>query len=968
MKPVSRRILAISGAITAAVGLILLTAWLSLPRWIEERLVPDLAGRLGLVNAGLEVRRIGLSGFDAARIHIGQVLTLDHLTADFKLRALAKGRIERILLSGLTLRAVWDEAGIHLVGIGPIASGSPSQRTGPPPVWIGRVEIRDGLLVVEHASTFIEIPFSLTALAEDEDLTRISARLVLFPHLGPVQVMMRADTSKGDLNAAVEARDARLDLFNPFLPASAGMYLHGRLTARAEAHLGLSPFEIRSLNGEVASTDWCIRGPAFELAASEDPEPLRLAWSATQGHDRVATLSGALKLVRPLAASARDIEITAALLGGASGREGIEIGGKAAFSCGPPWNAQVERLSFKSSGRLEGDGWPSGTATLQAEGRIAHPLPLAVDHLMLTATGGGQGVDVSGDFVVTADGDNLPAGVKVVPTTAKGSIRGRFDALDRWQAHLEAAPSRTSLNLSANGLSVRIQRPRMDIDISGASDAIAYTARFISREGRLEPGKTAVTWPELRADLSGKLDLADLTAGSGARFGIQMFRPAAGSDTWEAGSEKVTLQGRLRPGRRPMLTAEMRADKGRFAWPAQGVAAEKISLRLPLQWPAGNPSAGRLSIDLLRWQEGRSGRLNATVRQKGSGLVLDGALKDIFLEGLDLKLAAEVGLTEAGIGVRLDTTLDPWSPPAPIDLGLLLPAASGLSVDGQLALNSTLTLGAGDLQGHARLQLTGASLAVPDQEVRLTGITTDLEIVDLTHLRSAPGQILHLDRAELGSIVASDARIQFQIEAPEQILLERGAFGWCGGRVYAEATRFSPAVKDYELTLFCDRLYLAQILEQLGGLSAEGQGTVNGRIPMYYSQGNLRFSDGFLYSTPGVGGKIRVTGIERLTEGMGPETLEYAQLALASEALKDYDYKWAKVGVDSQGGNLALRLQFDGTPANPLPFVYEKELGRFVRVTADAPGSRFQGIHLDVNLGLPLDQILKYGGLMKMIQ
>ena len=63
-----------------------------------------------------------------------------------------------------------------------------------------------------------------------------------------------------------------------------------------------------------------------------------------------------------------------------------------------------------------------------------------------------------------------------------------------------------------------------------------------------------------------------------------------------------------------------------------------------------------------------------------------------------------------------------------------------------------------------------------------------------------------------------------------------------------------------------------------------------------------------------------------------------------------------------------MRLQFDGKPAKPLPFVYNKQLGSFVRVEAGASGSLFQGIGLDVNLRLPLNRLLQYKDVVHMIQ
>jgi len=89
---------------------------------------------------------------------------------------------------------------------------------------------------------------------------------------------------------------------------------------------------------------------------------------------------------------------------------------------------------------------------------------------------------------------------------------------------------------------------------------------------------------------------------------------------------------------------------------------------------------------------------------------------------------------------------------------------------------------------------------------------------------------------------------------------------------------------------------------------------------------------------------------------------------LAREALKNYDYKWAKLGMTNDGESLVMRLQFDGQPAGPLPFVYRKEIGSFVRVEAGAQGSVFQGISLDVNLKLPLNRLLEYKEIVDMIE
>ncbi|MBW2367873.1 MAG: hypothetical protein JRH15_08295 [Deltaproteobacteria bacterium] len=63
-----------------------------------------------------------------------------------------------------------------------------------------------------------------------------------------------------------------------------------------------------------------------------------------------------------------------------------------------------------------------------------------------------------------------------------------------------------------------------------------------------------------------------------------------------------------------------------------------------------------------------------------------------------------------------------------------------------------------------------------------------------------------------------------------------------------------------------------------------------------------------------------------------------------------------------------MKMQFDGHPSDILPFVYKRELGGFARVEAGAQGSKFQGIRLDINFRLPLDDLMQYKEVMELIQ
>ncbi|HSO18873.1 MAG TPA: YdbH domain-containing protein [Desulfosarcina sp.] len=212
----------------------------------------------------------------------------------------------------------------------------------------------------------------------------------------------------------------------------------------------------------------------------------------------------------------------------------------------------------------------------------------------------------------------------------------------------------------------------------------------------------------------------------------------------------------------------------------------------------------------------------------------------------------------------------------------------------------------------------------------------------------------------MGGILVEGGGVDFQIEPGKTLFIEKGRLSWCGGKVDVQSLRLAPGRPEYQLGLYCQRLQLSRILEQLGAVHARGSGSVNGMIPVAFSAGRLGFDDGFLFSTPGESGEIQLTGTEILTRGIPKDTPQFAQVELAREALKDYAYDWAKLGLSTEGEDLVMRLQFDGKPARPLPFVYEKEIGRFVRIEAGAQGSVFQGIGLDVNLRLPLNRLLRY--------
>ncbi|MCP4104913.1 MAG: hypothetical protein GY749_05160 [Desulfobacteraceae bacterium] len=384
----------------------------------------------------------------------------------------------------------------------------------------------------------------------------------------------------------------------------------------------------------------------------------------------------------------------------------------------------------------------------------------------------------------------------------------------------------------------------------------------------------------------------------------------------------------------PVLTLKGRAKfsepdgfnlKGAVEFSGAEIADSKSNLKIhgiqgiiPVKWPFSDPGkAGNISFKSLETNELKTGPLKISVRQKKSGF--------------DLKTNA--------------------------DLGRFMPIIKDINLDGNLEVKTNILFSNTGVKTSLLATLDNASLLQNEKNIAVRGIRLTLSIPDLPKMRSAPKQLLSFEKASFRDINITGNETDFQIESAKSFFIEKSSFKWCNGNVNVNALRIVPENNDYNLVLYCDRLNLAMVLDQFGFAKAEGQGNINGRIPLQYKNGELSFYDAFLFSTPGDEGTIHMTGAEMLTAGIPKNTPQHSQIDLAREALKDFDYKWAKLRFETQGEDLKLKIQFDGKPANPLPFVYKKEFGGFVRVDADSRGSHFQGIRLDVNLGLPINKL-----------
>ena len=412
----------------------------------------------------------------------------------------------------------------------------------------------------------------------------------------------------------------------------------------------------------------------------------------------------------------------------------------------------------------------------------------------------------------------------------------------------------------------------------------------------------------------------------------------------------------------------IKASEGKVSSSRFKTRASGIEIEIPISYPDSTPElSGNYFIPIISYNDQYKFSSKGKIFQTGSKKILISG--GVFLKTLpDLKthFKSILGFEEE-IFASLEFKTDPVKVNDADIEKMIGPLSQTADIDLTVSAEGKADYHNHHLKTFMKVKVNNGTISMPDMDFTAAGINTSVVLNDLIVPESVPGQVLTIDSIKINEIKIDDAKIRFSIEDARSLLVENIQFKWCNGLVSTESIRIPQESNKYSLTLYCDRLELTQILKQMGVFNAEGSGTLNGRIPVLYSDGNISFDNGFLFSTPGSGGKIVIENTDSITTGIPMDSPQFAQLDLAQEALKDFDYKWTKLVFNTFEDTLFVNMELDGKPSKLLPFEYQKDLGGFVRVDASSPGSHFQGIKLDVNLKLPFNDVMKFGNKLQSV-
>ncbi|HSQ36018.1 MAG TPA: YdbH domain-containing protein, partial [Candidatus Binatia bacterium] len=338
-----------------------------------------------------------------------------------------------------------------------------------------------------------------------------------------------------------------------------------------------------------------------------------------------------------------------------------------------------------------------------------------------------------------------------------------------------------------------------------------------------------------------------------------------------------------------------------------------------------------------------------------AGLRFSGSLPSP-LPGIVLTFQGRYDPEQAGKKLQADFRLPQVVLPPKTSLQPLHPLLQGMSGGGSFQAEGQLWAGTDQVGGSAVLKIAAAEFSLPKQGLALRGVSTEIRLDRLFDLVTAPSQRIEFRDLHWQDMLFSNGELVFSNGSDGSLSIASGGFDWCQGRITLAPLRIKPGASDFLMTFTFDRVNFAQMLNALVGKTiVSGDAEMNGIVPIRMFEGSPIFLDGHLFSTPGIGGNLKVSQPELIANGQ----------VLVEEAIRDFRYNWIKVNLGGHNDRLDMVVSIDGAPARKLPLRYDAKLKDFVRDPEGGRHVELKGLLLDIRfLDIDLKDLLKAGSQM----
>ena len=409
------------------------------------------------------------------------------------------------------------------------------------------------------------------------------------------------------------------------------------------------------------------------------------------------------------------------------------------------------------------------------------------------------------------------------------------------------------------------------------------------------------------------------------------------------------------------FSARLNVEDVSLGMEKQGLEVQGLNLELPFVWPpAVHAEKGILQVAKFRKGGKELGRFEAGVVQNVEALSFNGFLQTPLLPEDKINLTGTVRLPkQKGSFADLAFSLQKSS----LDVNNfipIIPELQGAVGTGNADVQGNLAISSCGLSGQTDFAFTNGQFILPDGETEFEDIDFRLQFPSLPLLNTLPMQQLSIGTIRKKKLLVNDVKVLFEVESPGSLFIEKISGRWSEGRVFTSSFRLQKGQDKFDLAIFCDRLELSSILSQFSLAEAGGEGRMSGRVPIAYAKGKFFIDDGFLFSSPGEKGYLKIKKSNYLETTIPADVPHFSPLHFAGAAMADFEYNWAKLQIKSEEENLLLKLQVDGKPREKLPFRFDATNNVFVRLDDDSKGGIDQPIKLDVNFNVPVNEMFYY--------
>lgn len=410
-------------------------------------------------------------------------------------------------------------------------------------------------------------------------------------------------------------------------------------------------------------------------------------------------------------------------------------------------------------------------------------------------------------------------------------------------------------------------------------------------------------------------------------------------------------------------------NNGRVVYPDKELAAKGIDLAFDFKGLLKDSEPieiGSLNVKSIKYKGLETGSFKTSIKYSQNGLTADGKFKTPFIAdsfiGTSLVYKTPTGGEEPEITIsaklepsflNLDPVKEVFLPLVPWDL------------KGRVGFEAVFKSKGCETVARANLDLSGLYAFNEDLDLKMDGAELKIRFSDLLSFTTPSYQRFSFTNLETGKVKIRNGDIFFRLDGINDLTMEKMSVNWCGGTVYGSDIHIRPGREEYSATLFCHQLQFAEILNLFNSVTAHGKGTLNGRLPVLFSNGRFEVENGLLMSSPGEGGNVQITGSQMFQSSLASSGINSssAYLDFAMQSLGNFNYDWARLDINSEQETLGIKMKLKGKSAKPLSFKYDRR-GNIVRYD---PGEnkRGQGIThplmLEVNFSIPFNKLFRYG-------